>query len=118
MSTVHPTPPSVNNLAALPRDTRFGDLPIGAVAVAMSIGKLVQVRKEVVWKNGSRATNARKLDGRRGLAFVWPDSLVAVISLPTAEETAAVLRQYQALRDAEIASSRHARAWQQVEVAA
>ncbi len=76
------------------RNTPFGDLPVGAVAIVMSVGQLVRVRKEVEWKSGSRCTNARKLDGRRGLASIWPSVLAHVVSLPTEQETAEILASY------------------------
>lgn len=72
----------------------FGDLPIGAIATVMSIGKLVRVRKEPMWKNGSRCTNARKLDGRKGLVFIWPDVVAQDIIYPTTEETLAIQNEY------------------------
>ena len=61
----------------------FKDLPIGATCMVTLSRKLTRVVKTEWIKSGSRALNARKLDGRKGRTRVWSDSQVVVLSLPT-----------------------------------
>lgn len=79
------------------RNTPFADVPVGAVVIVMSVGKLVQVKKMPIRKNGSHCSNARKTHGRRGLTFIWPDVLAHVVSLSTEQETAAIIDHYNSL---------------------
>lgn len=62
--------------------SQFKNLPVGTIGTVTIGGKRERIEKTEWFKNGSRALNARKLDGRKGRTFVWSDSLVTVETMP------------------------------------
>ena len=84
------------NETQIERNIPFSDLPVGARAIVMSIGELIEVEKRPLHTRGLRSLNARKTAGRRGFTFIWPDVLAYVTYTPTAEESAAIQSEFDA----------------------
>lgn len=78
---------------------QFKNLPVGTIGSVTIGGKTERIEKTEWFKNGSRALNARKLDGRKGRTFVWSDSLVTVESMPEVDgDVPFTLRSLQAVQ--------------------
>lgn len=78
---------------------QFQKLPVGTIGTVTMQGERVRIEKTEWAKSGSRALNARKLDGRQGRTFVWSDALVTVEHMPeTQGPQPFVLNSYKAVR--------------------